>query len=126
LLRRAHSAGKSTLLVREPPPPPPPPPAPIPPAPAPVPVAGQVIPGGVFPVAGPHSFGGPDSRFGAARVGHTHQGQDVPAAEGTPVVAPFAGTITTTNYQAGAAGYYVVEHSAVADFFFAHCQQGSF
>jgi murein DD-endopeptidase MepM/ murein hydrolase activator NlpD len=85
-----------------------------------------VIAGGTFPVAGPHSFGGVDARFGAPRNGHTHQGQDVPAAEGTPVVAPFPGTISTTNYQAGAAGYYVVEHSLVADFFFAHCQQGSF
>ena len=80
----------------------------------------------MFPVAGPHSFGGVDARFGAPRKGHTHQGQDVPAAEGTPIVAPFPGTISTTNYQAGAAGYYVVEHSDVGDFFFAHCQQGSF
>jgi murein DD-endopeptidase MepM/ murein hydrolase activator NlpD len=123
LLRRAHTAGKSTLVVREPPAPPPPPPAP---APAPAPVVGQVLAGGTFPVAGPHTFGGPDGRFGAPRNGHIHQGQDIPAAEGTPVVAPFPGTITTTNYQAGAAGYYVVEHSDVADFFFAHCQQGSF
>ena len=29
-------------------------------------------------------------------------------AEGTPVVAPLAGTILTTSYQAGGAGYYAV------------------
>ena len=44
-----------------------------------------------FPVAGPHDYGGPDSRFGAGRAGHIHQGQDVAAAEGTPLVAPAAG-----------------------------------
>jgi hypothetical protein len=36
--------------------------------------------GAVFPVGGPHSFGGPENRFGAPRAGHTHQGQDILAA----------------------------------------------
>ena len=35
--------------------------------------------------------------FGAARTGHTHQGQDIAAAEGTPVVAPLAGTCSTST-----------------------------
>jgi murein DD-endopeptidase MepM/ murein hydrolase activator NlpD len=81
--------------------------------------------GAVFPVAGPHSFGGPEGRFGAPRGDHTHQGQDVASAEGTPLVAPMAGTIVTTSYQAGGAGYYAVEHTTVFDFMFAHCQAGS-
>ena len=32
-----------------------------------------------------------DARFGAERDGHVHQGQDITAAEGTPVVAPARG-----------------------------------
>ncbi len=80
----------------------------------------------MFPVVGPHSYGDAANRFGAGRVGHIHQGQDVLASEGTPVVAPMAGTIITTGYQASAAGWYVAEHTASTfDFFFAHCQAGS-
>jgi murein DD-endopeptidase MepM/ murein hydrolase activator NlpD len=60
------------------------------------------------------------------RGSHTHQGQDVLSAEGTPIVAPMAGTISWTSYQAGGAGYYAVEHTTVGfDFMFAHCQAGS-
>ena len=82
--------------------------------------------GAVFPVAGQHNFGGPENRFGAARSGHVHEGQDILAAEGTPVLAPLAGTIITSGYQAGAAGYYAAEHTSVGlDFFFAHCKAES-
>ena len=37
-----------------------------------------------FPVLGAHNFGGADARFGAGRVGHIHQGQDIMAASGRP------------------------------------------
>jgi murein DD-endopeptidase MepM/ murein hydrolase activator NlpD len=96
--------------------------APVPtPTPAPT---GSEAP--VFPVVGPHSFGGPENRFGAGRTGHIHQGQDVLASEGQQVVAPLAGTIITTGFQASAAGWYVAEHTSTTfDFFFAHCQAGS-
>jgi murein DD-endopeptidase MepM/ murein hydrolase activator NlpD len=78
---------------------------------------------GVFPVAGPHTYG---DGFGAGRSGHTHQGQDILAASGTPVVAPVAGTISSTAYQAGGAGYYIVEHAVDGrDLFFAHCLANS-
>jgi murein DD-endopeptidase MepM/ murein hydrolase activator NlpD len=79
----------------------------------------------VFPVSGPHSYG---DGFGAPREGgRTHQGQDVLASEGTPVVAPLSGVISSTSYQAGGAGYYVVEHTTVGlDFMFAHCEKESF
>src|SRR4051794_18617564 len=139
LVRQAHASGRATLTVlpapkpkRKPAPskpaPKPAPAAPAVPAPAPstAPPPGPSAPlgPGVFPVAGPHSYG---DGFGATRPGHTHQGQDVLAAEGTPVVAPTAGTVTSTSYQAAGAGYYVVEHSADGrDFFFAHCQANSF
>jgi murein DD-endopeptidase MepM/ murein hydrolase activator NlpD len=92
-------------------------------APAPAQTASE---GAVFPVAGPHSFGGPENRFGAPRTGYKHQGQDVLASEGLAVLAPLAGTITTTGYQAGGAGWYAAEHTLDGlDFFYAHCQAGS-
>jgi murein DD-endopeptidase MepM/ murein hydrolase activator NlpD len=127
LLRTAHSSGVATLTVTAPVPPPPP--APLPPA---APEPGVLTPaqtaadGAVFPVAGAHSFGGPENRFGAPRSGHVHEGQDVLTSEGTPVVAPLAGTILTTSYQAGGAGYYAVEHTLAGfDFMFAHCKASS-
>jgi murein DD-endopeptidase MepM/ murein hydrolase activator NlpD len=89
--------------------------------------AQTVADGAVFPVAGPHNFGGPENRFGAPREGHIHEGQDVLTAEGTPVVAPLAGVIESTAYQAGGAGYYLVEHTVYGiDFMFAHCMASSF
>ena len=80
-----------------------------------------------FPVPGTHSFGGADSRFGAARSGHIHQGQDIAAAEGTPVVAPYAGVITWRAYQASGAGYYLVlqGNNEPYNYVFMHLQQGS-
>jgi murein DD-endopeptidase MepM/ murein hydrolase activator NlpD len=95
-------------------------------APTPPPVAPTPLAGGIFPVQGSWSFGGPDARFGAARSGHTHQGQDVIAAEGTPLVAPIAGTITWRAYQAAGAGYYVVLHGTDGrDYVFMHFADGS-
>ena len=80
----------------------------------------------MFPVAGPHNFGGPENRFGAPRSGYLHQGQDILTGEGTPVVAPLAGTIGSTSYQAAGAGYYAVEDTGMGfDLMFAHCQEGS-
>jgi murein DD-endopeptidase MepM/ murein hydrolase activator NlpD len=63
-----------------------------------------------FPVMGSGwTFGGAEMRFGAVRTGHSHQGQDISGPEGLQIVAPVAGTITWTSYQADGAGYYVVE-----------------
>ncbi|MHB8241744.1 MAG: M23 family metallopeptidase [Solirubrobacteraceae bacterium] len=128
LLAGAHTSGQATLTVTAPKPPAPAP-APTPaPTEAGVPMPAQsVADGAVFPVAGAHSFGGPENRFGAAREGHTHQGQDILTAEGTPVLAPMAGTIESASNQPGGAGYYLVEHTAVGfDFMFAHCEANSF
>jgi murein DD-endopeptidase MepM/ murein hydrolase activator NlpD len=116
LARTASSSGRTTVTVR----------APAPPAPAPPPTAPAVVPPpgpGVFPVAGPHTYG---DAFGAARKGYSHQGQDLAAAEGVPVVAPQAGTILYVDFQAKAAGWYIVQRGADGrDFFFAHCQANS-
>jgi murein DD-endopeptidase MepM/ murein hydrolase activator NlpD len=80
-----------------------------------------------FPLLGAHSFGGPDARFGARRPGHTHQGQDITAAEGTTVVAPRAGLITWRAYQAEGAGYYLVlaGQGELYNYVFMHLKQGS-
>lgn len=129
LTRTAHSSGVATLTVTAP--------APLPSAAAPAPAAPALEPGvptpaqtvadgAVFPVAGAHSFGNSENRYGAPRSGHIHEGQDILTAEGTPEVAPLAGTITWTAYQASGAGYYAIEHSAIGfDFMFAHCKAGT-
>jgi murein DD-endopeptidase MepM/ murein hydrolase activator NlpD len=62
-----------------------------------------------FPVRGAHDFGGAGAQFGAARSGHTHQGQDVAAACGTPLVAARGGTVVFKAWQ-DKAGNYVVIH----------------
>jgi hypothetical protein len=129
LKRTAHSSGVATLTVGVPVKAAPP--ATVVGAPA-VPEAGVPTPaqtvadGAVFPVAGAHNFGNAENRYGAARSGHVHEGQDILTAEGTPDVAPLAGTITSTSFQAGGAGYYAVEHTLIGfDFMFAHCKATS-
>jgi murein DD-endopeptidase MepM/ murein hydrolase activator NlpD len=115
LQRTARASGRLTLqIVRRvpaPAPPPVPPPAPL---------------GGVFPVQGQYSFGGEDARFGAGRTGHIHQGQDVLAPEGTPVVTPVAGIVHWRAYQKAGAGYYlVIRGDDGRDYAFMHLQAGS-
>jgi biotin carboxyl carrier protein len=130
LERTAHSSGVATLTVAAPvkavAPAPPVAGAPASPEAA-VPTPAQTVAdGAIFPVAGPHNFGGPENRYGAPRSGHVHEGQDILTAEGTPDVAPLPGTITSTSYQAGGAGYYAVEHTLIGfDFMFAHCKAAS-
>lgn len=84
------------------------------------------IQSGVFPVAGAYEWGGDDARFGAPRGDHVHEGQDLPAAVGTPVVAPTAGSVSAVGFQPDGAGYYVTMRSVDGrDFFFAHLLKGS-
>lgn len=61
----------------------------------------------IFPVRGPHGYGSSGARFGAGRAGHVHQGQDVLAPCGTPLVAARGGRVKFRAYQ-GAAGNYLV------------------
>ena len=61
-----------------------------------------------FPLVGPFTYSGPDGSFGANRPGHIHQGHDLGAASGTPVVAPRGGVVEKVAYQAGGAGNYIV------------------
>jgi murein DD-endopeptidase MepM/ murein hydrolase activator NlpD len=82
----------------------------------------------VFPLIGQFTYGiSPDGRFGASRPGHTHQGQDIPAPTGTPVVAPRGGLVKFVGFQKGGAGNYVVLHGEGEnlDFVFMHLRDGS-
>ena len=100
--------------------------APPAPTPTPTPASLTSTASKIFPVQGPFTFGGPDARFGVGRPGHTHQGQDIVAAEGTPVVTPIAGTVHWTAYQAAGAGYYVVIAGVDGRYYaFMHFQEGS-
>jgi murein DD-endopeptidase MepM/ murein hydrolase activator NlpD len=82
-----------------------------------------------FPVVGPHTFGAEGSRFGADRDGgkRKHQGQDVSAAEGTPMVAARGGVVRFTGNQPSGAGVYVVITGAgeSRDYVYMHLVEGS-
>jgi murein DD-endopeptidase MepM/ murein hydrolase activator NlpD len=77
-----------------------------------------------FPLNGAFTYGDP---FGVDRPGHIHQGQDLLAPQGTPIVAPRGGTVTQVAYQAGGAGYYVVLSGAgeQLDYVFMHLATGT-
>jgi Peptidase family M23 len=72
----------------------------------------------VFPIAGPHTYG---QGFGVQRSGHTHEGQDVMADCGLPLVATQTGTVKFAGSQA-LAGNYVVLSAAdrSADYVYMH------
>jgi murein DD-endopeptidase MepM/ murein hydrolase activator NlpD len=114
------SARRKVVFTRPatPAPAPPPPPAPDP-DPAPAPASGHA-----FPLRGSFTYG---DGFGVDRPGHTHQGQDLLAAKGTPIVAARGGTVTFVDYQAGGAGWYVVISGAGEDLDYAymHMVEGS-
>ncbi|MDQ3934038.1 MAG: M23 family metallopeptidase [Actinomycetota bacterium] len=82
-----------------------------------------------FPVVGPHTFGAEGSRFGAERDGgrRKHQGQDVSAAEGTPLVAARGGVVVFTGDQPSGAGIYAVIRGAgeSRDYVYMHLVEGS-
>jgi murein DD-endopeptidase MepM/ murein hydrolase activator NlpD len=112
LARTAASSGRSSLHVAAPPPP--------------APAAPITVVSGTFPVQGPWSFGGDEARFGAQRDGHIHQGQDVIAAEGTPLITPRAGVVYWKAFQSGGAGHYlVIRGDDGRDYVFMHLREAS-
>jgi murein DD-endopeptidase MepM/ murein hydrolase activator NlpD len=79
-----------------------------------------------FPVRGPHDFGGATAVFGAQRQGHTHQGQDVFAPCGTPLVAARGGVVVFASFQGNAGNYVVVRGDGDGvDYAYMHLQQPS-
>jgi murein DD-endopeptidase MepM/ murein hydrolase activator NlpD len=72
----------------------------------------------VFPVAGAHTIG---DGFGAARSGHSHQGQDVFAACGTPLVAVSRAKVKWVRFQGAAGNYVVIRNKKLhQDYMYAH------
>jgi murein DD-endopeptidase MepM/ murein hydrolase activator NlpD len=65
--------------------------------------------GYAFPVLGAHDFGDSGARFGAGRSGHTHQGQDVMAKCGVPLLAARGGRVRYSGYQGSAGNYLVID-----------------
>jgi murein DD-endopeptidase MepM/ murein hydrolase activator NlpD len=79
-----------------------------------------------FPLLGAHDFGGAAGRFGAARAGHTHQGQDIMADCGVPIVAARGGTVQYSGYEGNAGNYIVIDgRGTPLDFMYAHLAQPS-
>jgi murein DD-endopeptidase MepM/ murein hydrolase activator NlpD len=82
--------------------------------------------GYAFPILGPHDFGGPEGRFGAARSGHTHEGQDVMAKCGTPLIAARGGRVQYSGYQGAAGNYLIVDGKGTGyDFGYMHLLEPS-
>jgi murein DD-endopeptidase MepM/ murein hydrolase activator NlpD len=80
--------------------------------------------GHMFPVQGKHDYGGAGAHFGAGRGGRSHQGQDVFAACGTPLVAARAGSVVYSGYHALAGNYLVVHgKGSNLDYTYMHLRQ---
>ena len=93
--------------------PPDPGPSPAPSAPTPSAATGQV-----FPLPGTHTFG---QGFGAARAGHSHQGQDIMAPCGAPMVAVSQARVVRVAVQRLAGNYVVLRNNALhQDYMYAH------
>ena len=72
----------------------------------------------IFPVSGPHTIG---QGFGAARSGHSHEGQDIMAACGTPAVAVSRAKVKWVSFQRLAGNYVVIRNKKLhQDYMYAH------
>jgi len=72
----------------------------------------------VFPIAGRHTYGDP---FGAQRGGHVHEGQDVMADCGLPLLATGAGSVKFAGSQSLAGNYVVISAAdGTADYVYMH------
>lgn len=65
-------------------------------------------PEAVFPMRAAPDWGEADARFGASRSGHMHEGQDVFAKAGTPLVAIRDGRVVETGNDGGRGNYIAI------------------
>ena len=80
----------------------------------------------VFPTRGLTDFGEQDARFGAWRGGHVHEGQDVFAPAGTPLVAMRDGRVVETGDDGGRGNYVAIWNRQVRrTFVYLHMLQPS-
>jgi murein DD-endopeptidase MepM/ murein hydrolase activator NlpD len=76
-----------------------------------------------FPVLGAHDFGEFAARFGGGRG---HQGQDIFAACGTPIVAARGGTVKFKQYHSRAGYYLVIDGARTGtDFVYMHMREAA-
>lgn len=78
-----------------------------------------------FPVDGPHAYG---DRFGEARSGgRVHEGQDLPAQCGTPLLAARGGRVQARGYSDALYGHWVLIDGLATerDYFYAHLREAS-
>ncbi len=76
-----------------------------------------------FPIRGKHYYG---DGVGAPRAGHTHQGQDVFADCGTPLVAARGGKVQFNGSQSAAGNYLVIDGKGTQrDYMYAHMKKRS-
>lgn len=77
---------------------------------------------GVFPVRGSGDFGSAVNRFGGGR---NHQGQDILAECGLPVVAAVGGIVRVVARQSAAGNYVVVDTAAGASNVYMHLRRAA-
>jgi murein DD-endopeptidase MepM/ murein hydrolase activator NlpD len=91
--------------------------APPDPSAPPPPAAGTFV----FPVQGTHNYGQGAAAFGAGRGGRSHQGQDVFAACGTPLVSVTNTKVLYSGFQRMAGNYVVLRFKRMRhDYMYAH------
>jgi murein DD-endopeptidase MepM/ murein hydrolase activator NlpD len=83
----------------------------------------EVSGGHVFPVQGPHRYG---DGFGADRGGRSHQGADVFADCGTPMVAAQGGRVEYAGFHSAAGNYVVITGAESGeDYVYMHLRSAS-
>jgi murein DD-endopeptidase MepM/ murein hydrolase activator NlpD len=80
----------------------------------------------IFPVRGRHDYGGPGAVFGTGRAGHSHQGHDVFANCGVPLVAARGGRVKFKQYHSAAGHYLVIDGAGTGvDYAYMHLAEPS-
>lgn len=80
----------------------------------------------IFPVRGRHSYGSGQAAFGAQRNGHSHQGHDVFARCGTPMVAARGGVVKLNEFEHSAGNYVVIDGEGTdIDYVYMHLHEPS-
>jgi murein DD-endopeptidase MepM/ murein hydrolase activator NlpD len=79
-----------------------------------------------FPVEGPVGYGEAAARFGASRVGHVHEGQDLFAPAGTPLLAVSDGVVLEKGNGGGRGNYIAIYSPGAGEtYVYLHMQRPS-
>ena len=80
----------------------------------------------IFPIRGRHTFGSGQAAFGAGRNGHVHEGHDVFARCGTPLVAARGGVVKLNRTERSAGNYVVIDGEGTdVDYVYMHLREPS-